>query len=56
VLRIERGAIVEITTFGAALFPKFGLPVVLTQSDQSGPGQEASAAAAAGSMRRVPSE
>ena len=26
VLRIENGAIVEITTFGAALFPVFGLP------------------------------
>jgi RNA polymerase sigma-70 factor (TIGR02960 family) len=31
VLRIERGAIVEITTFGAGLFPKFGLPTVLPQ-------------------------
>ena len=26
VLRIERGAIAEITTFGSALFPAFGLP------------------------------
>ncbi len=31
VLRIEHGAIVEITTFGAGLFPKFGLPAVLAQ-------------------------
>lgn len=31
VLRIEHGAIVEITTFGAGLFPRFGLPVVLPQ-------------------------
>ena len=29
VLRIEHGAIAEITTFGAGLFPKFGLPAVL---------------------------
>jgi RNA polymerase sigma-70 factor (ECF subfamily) len=29
VLRIERGAIAEITTFGAALFPAFGLPPTL---------------------------
>jgi RNA polymerase sigma-70 factor (TIGR02960 family) len=29
VLRIEHGAIAEITTFGAGLFPKFGLPKVL---------------------------
>jgi RNA polymerase sigma-70 factor (ECF subfamily) len=29
VLRIEQGAIVEVTTFGAGLFPKFGLPRVL---------------------------
>ena len=29
VLRIEDGAIVEITTFGAGLFPAFGLPPTL---------------------------
>jgi RNA polymerase sigma-70 factor (ECF subfamily) len=29
VLRIEEGAIAEITTFGAALFPAFGLPPTL---------------------------
>jgi RNA polymerase sigma-70 factor (ECF subfamily) len=29
VLRIENGVIVEITTFGAALFPEFGLPPTL---------------------------
>jgi RNA polymerase sigma-70 factor (ECF subfamily) len=29
VLRIEDGAIAEITTFGYALFPQFGLPAVL---------------------------
>ena len=29
VLRIEDGAIAEITTFGAALFPQFGLPETL---------------------------
>ena len=29
VLRIEHGAIAEITTFGAGLFPQFGLPPVL---------------------------
>ena len=29
VLRIENGAIAEITTFGAGLFPAFGLPIVL---------------------------
>lgn len=29
VLRIEHGAIVEITTFGAGLFPRFCLPIVL---------------------------
>ncbi len=29
VLRIEDGAIAEITTFGYALFPQFGLPDVL---------------------------
>ena len=29
VLRIENGAIVEITTFGAGLFPAFGLPGIL---------------------------
>ena len=29
VLRIEAGAIAEITTFGAALFPAFGLPPTL---------------------------
>jgi hypothetical protein len=28
-LRIDNGAIAEITTFGAALFPAFGLPPVL---------------------------
>jgi RNA polymerase sigma-70 factor (TIGR02960 family) len=31
VLRVEDGAIVEITTFGAALFPAFGLPATLPQ-------------------------
>ena len=31
VLRIEQGAIAEITTFGAGLFPTFGLPAVLSQ-------------------------
>ena len=30
VLRIEDGKIAEITTFGAGLFPSFGLPAVLT--------------------------
>ena len=30
VLRIERGRIAEITTFGAELFPAFGLPPTLT--------------------------
>lgn len=29
VLRVERGAIAEITTFGAAMFPAFGLPLTL---------------------------
>jgi RNA polymerase sigma-70 factor (ECF subfamily) len=29
VLRVERGAITEITTFGARLFPAFGLPRIL---------------------------
>ena len=29
VLRVERGAIAEITTFGAGLFPAFGLPPTL---------------------------
>ncbi len=29
VLRVEDGAIAEITTFGAALFPAFGLPPTL---------------------------
>ncbi|HEX2179487.1 MAG TPA: RNA polymerase subunit sigma-70 [Actinomycetota bacterium] len=29
VLRVDRGAIVEITTFGWALFPQFGLPMIL---------------------------
>ncbi|GAA3959783.1 RNA polymerase subunit sigma-70 [Actinomadura viridis] len=29
VLRVEHGRIVEITTFGTALFPAFGLPAVL---------------------------
>jgi RNA polymerase sigma-70 factor (ECF subfamily) len=29
-LRIEGGLVVEITTFGAALFPAFGLPPTLT--------------------------
>jgi len=29
VLRIEHGAIAEITTFGAALFPAFGLAPTL---------------------------
>jgi RNA polymerase sigma-70 factor (ECF subfamily) len=29
VLRIEDGAIIEITTFGAGLFPVFGLPPIL---------------------------
>ena len=29
VLRIEDGAIAEITTFGAGLFPAFGLPPTL---------------------------
>jgi RNA polymerase sigma-70 factor (ECF subfamily) len=29
VMRIESGAIVEITTFGAGLFPHFGLPAIL---------------------------
>jgi RNA polymerase sigma-70 factor (TIGR02960 family) len=31
VLRIEDGAIAEITTFGHALFPEFGLPALLGQ-------------------------
>jgi RNA polymerase sigma-70 factor (ECF subfamily) len=29
VLRIERGAIAEITTFGRTMFPAFGLPPTL---------------------------
>ena len=29
VLRIEKGVIAEITTFGPALFPAFGLPPIL---------------------------
>ena len=29
VLRVERGAVAEITTFGAGLFPAFGLPTTL---------------------------
>ena len=29
VLRIEDGAVVEITTFGPGLFPAFGLPLTL---------------------------
>ncbi len=29
VLRVERGAVAEITTFGAAMFPAFGLPPTL---------------------------
>ena len=29
VLRVEHGAIAEITTFGAGLFPAFGLPPTL---------------------------
>lgn len=29
VLRVEDGAIAEITTFGADLFPAFGLPPTL---------------------------
>ena len=29
VLRVENGAIAEITTFGAGLFPAFGLPRTL---------------------------
>jgi hypothetical protein len=29
VLRIEAGRIAEITTFGAELFPAFGLPLIL---------------------------
>ena len=33
VLRIDDGAIVEITTFGAALFPAFGLPAVLPRAN-----------------------
>jgi RNA polymerase sigma-70 factor (TIGR02960 family) len=32
VLRIEEGAIAEITTFGSALFPAFGLPPILDAS------------------------
>ena len=31
VLRIEDGAVAEITTFGPALLPAFGLPDVLEQ-------------------------
>ena len=31
VLRVRDGAIAEITTFGAALFPAFGLPAVVTR-------------------------
>jgi RNA polymerase sigma-70 factor (TIGR02960 family) len=34
VLRIEGGAIAEITTFGPELFPRFGLPLTLGTSDQ----------------------
>jgi hypothetical protein len=30
VLRVEGGAVAEITTFGPALFPAFGLPDTLT--------------------------
>ena len=29
VLRVEDGAVVEITTFGAGMFPAFGLPPTL---------------------------
>jgi hypothetical protein len=29
VLRVEGGAIAEITTFGVSLFPAFGLPPTL---------------------------
>ena len=28
VIRVEDGAIAEVTTFGASLFPQFGLPPV----------------------------
>jgi RNA polymerase sigma-70 factor (ECF subfamily) len=31
VLRIDRGAIAEITTFGYSLFPAFGLPAILRE-------------------------
>jgi len=34
VLRVDGGRIVEITTFGSALFPKFGLPAVLEDGAQ----------------------
>jgi len=33
VLRIEGGAIAEITTFGVAMFPAFGLPPILPERD-----------------------
>jgi hypothetical protein len=36
VLRIVDGRIVEITTFGYALFPEFGLPPVLALSEDVG--------------------
>ena len=55
VLRIEHGVIAEITTFGAGLFPRFGLPTVLSMCDMRRP-YDASAAAVAGSIRRVPLE
>ena len=55
VLRIEHGVIAEITTFGAGLFPRFGLPTVLSMCDVPSP-YDASAAAIAGSIRRVPLE
>jgi hypothetical protein len=35
VLRTEQGGIAEITTFGARLFPAFGLPPELTDAEAS---------------------
>jgi RNA polymerase sigma-70 factor (ECF subfamily) len=37
VLRIAGGRIVEITTFGAELFPQFGLPAVLREEASAAP-------------------
>jgi RNA polymerase sigma-70 factor (ECF subfamily) len=38
VLRVVDGGIAEITTFGAELFPAFGLPAVLAVEEPPGDG------------------